>query len=348
MKKLLLILLTSYSLAFAQMVDYQNRPTLTRQGAVHLAALPLKCIEKEYPYKTGIVLTDSSLAKNPRSYHPIFYGCFDWHSSVHGHWSLARLLRLFPDLPQADEIRRLFDRQFTAENVARELALFRMAENRSFERTYGWGWLLQLETELLNWQDPDAQRWAAELAPLAAHIRLLVKEFLPKIAYPIRSGEHTNLAFGLKLILDNARTIGDTALVSAIILKSREFYLGDKNCPLAWEPSGYDFLSPCLEQADLMRRVLPVKEFNTWFSRFLPKLQGLEPAEVRDRTDGKLVHLDGLNLSRAWCLLGLAEHRPNLKPLAIKHLEAGLRHIFSGDYAGEHWLGSFAIYALTH
>jgi len=326
---------------------------LTATGASHFATLPLRCAEKEFPYKTGITFSDSSLTGSPKNYHPAFFGCFDWHSSVHGHWMLVRLLRLYPNLAGAAQIRQLFNTHFTVANILQELQIFKNKDNKSFERTYGWAWLLQLQDELLQWNDADAKKWAAALQPLATELSKLTSSYLEKLIYPIRVGEHSNLAFGLSMMYDYAIHQSDTALLHAIKKTSLRFYLADKNCPFNWEPNGNDFLSPCLEEADLMRKVLPRQQFTVWLKKFMPQLFDnnfkITPGKVNDRSDGKLVHLDGLNLSRAWCLKGIAATTGNkyLLDLANEHLEAALPQVASGNYEGEHWLASFAVYALT-
>ncbi|MFB2121590.1 DUF2891 domain-containing protein [Parapedobacter sp. 2B3] len=331
-----------------------NRVALTLMGASHLAQLPLHCMQQPYPYKTGIVFEDATFVRSPADYHPAFYGCFDWHSSVHGHWMLVRLLKLFPNLPEGREIREKLAGNLTAENIAVEVSLFR-GLNSSFERTYGWGWLLQLQAELLSWNDPLGKLLGKNLQPLASLISESYQSYLPKMNYPVRVGEHTNLAFGLRLAYDYAVQVGDSGLVDVISKTALRFYAEDKGCPLSWEPGGADFLSPCLEEADLMWRILPAAAYQRWLKRFLPQLLkksfSLEPGTVSDRTDGKLVHLDGLNLSRAWCLYGIARHaganEQRLLGVARTHLQAALPHVASGDYMGEHWLASFAVYALT-
>lgn len=329
---------------------------LTPQGAAHLAQLPLRCMQQEFPYKTGVVFSDSTLVTNPRTYHPAFYGCYDWHSSVHGHWMLVRLLKSFPDLPRKQEIINKLSQNLTAANITQEQQLFNNKENKGFERIYGWSWLLQLQRELLTWNDPLGKQLGANIQPLATQFSKAYIAFLGKLVYPIRVGEHTNLAFGLSLAWDYAATANDTALQQAIREAAMRFYAADKNCPVAWEPGGYDFLSPCLEEADLMSRILPAKEYQTWIRAFLPELfardiTAFKVAQVKDVTDGKLVHLHGLNLSRAWCLYGIARHvtenRAAILQLANLHLESAIPHVASGDYAGEHWLASFAVYALT-
>lgn len=326
---------------------------LTQTGASAFAKLPLKCVEKEWPYKTGVTFSDSSLTGDPKNYHPAFFGCFDWHSSVHGHWMLVRLLKLYPNLPEGAQIRAVLNKHFTAENIQQELKLFQTKDNKSFERTYGWAWLLQLQDDLLSWNDVDAKKWAAALQPLATQLSKLTVDYLGKLVYPIRVGEHSNLAFGLSMEYDYAVHQKDTALSNAIRKAAMRFYFNDINCPFAWEPGGSDFLSPCLEEADLMRKILPSKEFVVWLKKFMPPLFNtsfkLEPGKVLDRTDGKLVHLDGLNLSRAWCLSGIARatNLNHIQNLANQHLNAALPQVASGNYEGEHWLASFAVFALT-
>ncbi|HMX36053.1 MAG TPA: DUF2891 domain-containing protein [Ferruginibacter sp.] len=334
-------------------IQKDGQIVLTQTGASHFAQLPLRCAAKEWPYKTGITFGDSSLITAPKNYHPAFFGCFDWHSSVHGHWMLVRLLKSFPALPEASQIRDLFNAHFTTANIQQELRLFRSKDNKSFERTYGWAWLLQLQDELLSWNDADARKWSDALQPLASELSKLTVTYLSKLVYPIRVGEHTNLAFGLSMMYDYASHQNDTALSRAIREAAMRFYYKDENCPFGWEPGGSDFLSPCLEEADLMRKILPATTYTGWLKKFMPRLfdkrLDIKPGEVRDRTDGKLVHLDGLNLSRAWCLKGIAAATKNdrLLQLANQHLEAALPQIASGNYEGEHWLASFAVYALV-
>jgi hypothetical protein len=346
--------------AFAQQPLYTHNSAgnldLTIQGASHLAQLPLRCMQQEFPYKTGITFSDSSLVTNPRTYHPAFYGCYDWHSSVHGHWMLVRLLKSFPGLQQETEIRTKLSQNLTAAHIMQEQLLFNNKENKGFERIYGWSWLLQLQRELLTWNDPLGKQLAVNVQPLATQFSKAYIDFLGKLMYPIRVGEHTNLAFGLCLAWDYAETVKDIPLQTAIKEAATRFYLADKNCPVTWEPGGYDFLSPCLEEADLMWRILPPAEYQTWVQDFIPDLfkkdqHVFKVAQVKDYTDGKLVHLNGLNLSRAWCLYNIARHttrnKENILKMANEHLEAAIPHVASGDYAGEHWLASFAVYALT-
>ncbi|HVU93609.1 MAG TPA: DUF2891 family protein [Puia sp.] len=328
---------------------------LTMEGAAHFADLPLRCMQREFPYKTGVAFPDSTLAVKPREYHPAFYGCFDWHSSVHGHWMLVRLLKLFPGMPRAAEIRQRLTENLSAEHIAGEMKIFAMKDNLSFERTYGWAWLLQLENELLRWDDPLGRELAANVAPLAHQLSGMFVSYLPKMNYPVRVGEHTNLAFALRLAWDYASFVHDAALIRVIRETAMRMYSKDMNYPLSWEPGGNDFLSPGLEEADLMWRLMPDTAYQRWVRRFLPVLAdphfNLEPGRVTDRSDGKLVHLDGLNLSRAWDLYGIARHLPanraHLYALANQHLTEALPHVASGDYMGEHWLASFAVYTMT-
>ena len=329
-------------------------PTFTLAEANKLMELPLHCVGTEYPYKPGETLESEKDLVAPISVHPIFYGCFDWHSAVHGYWSMVTLLKQFPEMHRAEEARKLLKEKITAENVATEVAFFEKPINKSFERTYGWAWLLKLSEELHNWDDPLGKQLAQNLKPLADIIVQRYKEFLPKLNYPIRVGEHTNTAFGLTFAYDYAEALDDLELKELIEKRARDFYFDDKNCPITWEPSGYDFLSPCLEEVNIMLRVLPSEEFSAWMDTFLPQLVDenyhLKVGEVSDRTDGKLVHLDGLNFSRAWVLYDLAEQYPkykHLQNLANEHVAYSYSNLVGDSYEGGHWLGSFAIYALN-
>ncbi len=344
------------------MAAEQNAPSsFMLAEASHFAQLPLKCIAKEYPNKLDHVMNDAGEVRSPRALHPAFYGCYDWHSCVHGHWMLVRLLRLFPALPEAPEIRATLNGTLTGENIAGEITYLNQASRQSFERTYGWAWLLKLAEELDGWADADGRRWAESLRPLAEALAARYVTFFPKQKYPIRTGVHPNTAFGLAFALDYAERAGNRPLVELIRERSRTYYGSDRNYPAAWEPGGEDFFSPALMEADLMRRVLPKSEFRTWFHRFLPGIERgkpeslLTPAVVTDRSDPKLVHLDGLNLSRAWCMRSIAAALPKDDPArrvlaqsAETHAKDALAHVASGDYAGEHWLASFAIYLLSN
>jgi hypothetical protein len=322
-------------------------------SAARFVRLALDCVQREYPNKIAHSMNSDLDARPPRELTPAFYGCYDWHSAVHGHWLLARMARTFPDAPFAQPARAALARSLTTPNLARE-ALYLSAQGReSFERPYGLAWLLQLATELREWRDPDAGRWSRALAPLEQAAATRLRTWLPKLSHPVRSGEHSQTAFALGLIVDWARAAGDSSVAQLAEERVRSYYLADRGCPLAWEPSGEDFLSPCLAEADAMRRVLPRSEFAQWFNAFLPGLH-VTPAEVTDPSDSKLAHLDGLNLSRAWMLEGIAEalgpansRYDALKRLAADHREAGLRAVTGEHYAGGHWLGSFAAYLVT-
>jgi hypothetical protein len=311
-------------------------------------------MQKEYPNKLGQTLVDSAKLATPSQLHPAFYGCFDWHSSVHGHWMLVKLLKLFPELDRAQEAREKLKANISAINIQGELDYFNRAEEKSYERTYGWAWLLKLSEELQTWEDPLAKELVTNLQPLTDLLVLRYLDFLPRLNYPIRVGEHTNTAFGLTFAWDYALQTGNQELQGLIRDRALGFYQNDQDCPIGWEPSGYDFLSPCLEEIDLMRRVMEPEAFTTWLDRFMPELRNptfyLTPGAVSDRTDGKLVHLDGLNFSRAWCLYGLAAGFPeyaHLRGLAHEHIHYSLPSIVDGGYEGEHWLASFALYALS-
>lgn len=351
MKRIVLFILLIFSFhAFTQ------KPQLTEANASHFAKLALKCIHQEFPNKPGHVMDNADDVKAPALLHPAFYGCFDWHSSVHGHWMLIRLLKEYPTLPEAAEIREKAGSNLTRENLEKELEYFKEETNKSFERTYGWAWFLKLAEELYTWDDHQGREWYDNIKPLADHLIKKYMDFLPKLTYPNRTGEHPNTAFGLGFAWDYAKAVDDTALISLIKSRARDYYIGDLDCPADYEPGGFDFLSPCLEEANLMARVLDEGDYTKWMEGFLPGLAMgepailFEPATVTDRTDGKLVHLDGLNLSRAWCFARIAGSYPPAaeaaRKAATRHLEVTLPNIASGDYAGEHWLASFAVYAL--
>lgn len=333
----------------------QEAATLGMELANQLAELPLACMQKEYPNKLGQTLGSPEDLKEPQTLHPAFYGCFDWHSSVHGHWSLVRLLKEYPGLERAGEIRNKLSETISRENILEEVEYFLGEYSASYERTYGWGWLLKLAEEIHGWKDPLARELEQNLQPLTDLITQRFIEFLPKLVYPIRVGEHTNTAFGLTFAWDYAIALQQEELQQSISERALEFYSADVNCPLNWEPSGYDFLSPCLEEIDLMRRVLDRESFLSWMEHFAPRLASpdfqLPVGQVSDRKDGKLVHLDGLNFSRAWVLYGLARQYPeyrHLQQIANNHVSHSLPHLMGDSYEGGHWLGSFAIYALVN
>jgi len=330
----------------------ENHLSLDLAQANKLAELPLSCMETEYPNKLSQVIGSDDDIAPPRNLHPAFYGCFDWHSAVHGHWSLVRLLKGFPDLEKAELIRTKLKERMSKKNIEEEIKYFNGPLNKTYERTYGWAWLLKLAEELHTWDDPLGQELEANLQPLTNLIAQKYTSYLPKLQYPIRVGTHTNTAFGMSFAYDYAITLKDDALKNAIEKRAKDFFLNDKNAPLDWEPSGYDFLSPTFEEIDIMRKVLPQGEFTDWLVKFVPNIHDLDlaPGIVSDRTDGHMVHLDGLNFSRAWCMYALArdyhEASNSLRASASKHLEASLPSIFNDTYEGGHWLGSFALYAL--
>ena len=324
-----------------------------------MAGMALANISREYPNHLMHLLDGDRDALPPRELHPIFYGAYDWHSAVHNYWMLARLLRLLPAAPFSGELRRVFAQQLTVVKVAQECAYFDDPKRASYERPYGLAWLLQFSAELAEWGTAEARGWRAALAPLEAVATARFRSWLPKLWYPIRSGEHSQSAFALGLVHDWARSSGDEAMLDLVKFKSIEFHRHDVQAPLIYEPSGQDFLSPVLAEADLMRRVLPAEAFGRWLAAFLPQIptdgrRWLEPAVSRDPTDPKLAHLDGLNISRAWMLEGIASALPRddarltaLSAAAAQHAETGLAAIREEHYEGSHWLPSFAVYLLT-
>ena len=328
--------------------------TLNLDQANRLLQLPIHCVNTEYPNKLNQTIGGDEDLKSPKELHPTFYGCFDWHSSVHGHWSLVSLLKKFPNLKDASKTKEILLTSISKENIEKEVAYFNKKHNKSYERTYGWAWLLKLSEELHTWNDPIAKELEQNLQPLTDLMVQKYIDFLPRLKYPIRVGEHPNTAFGLAFAWDYANTVGDKILLNIINNRSKDYFMNDKNCPISWEPSGFDFLSACLQEAAIMKRVLPKNEFKNWLSEFLPQLKNkdfkLAVGEVSDRTDGKLVHLDGVNFSRAWCLNKIANDLPeynHLKNVANKHINYSLPNVVGDNYEGGHWLGSFAIYALN-
>lgn len=330
------------------------QPQLGLKEANALAELPIHCIQTEYPNKLNQTIGSDVDLQSPEALHPAFYGCFDWHSAVHGHWSLVSLLKQFPDLDKAEQIKTMLLENMSSENIKTEVAYFYGRYNTSYERTYGWAWLLKLAEELHTWDDPTARILESNLQPLTDLIVNKYLEFLPKLFYPIRVGEHPNTAFGLSFAYDYAETLNHTQLKQLIEDRAKHWYMDDTNCPLEWEPSGFDFLSPCLEEAALMKRVLPTEAFKGWISDFMPSLSDpeftLEVGVVSDRSDGKLVHLDGVNFSRAWSLNEIARDLPeyaHLNNIANRHMNYSFPNLVGDSYEGGHWLGSFAIYALN-
>ena len=340
-------------------------PALLAQPApltqeMRFKALALGCLHQEYPNKISHTLASDADVAPPRDLTPVFYGCFDWHSAVHGHWLLLRLLRLHPEDADAAAVEAALEASFQPDRVAAELNYLARDDRAEFERPYGAAWLLQLMAELREWDDPRAARWREVLQPLETAWVARMSSWLGKLAYPIRIGEHAQTAFAFALFIDWARTAGDEAFLALVLDRSRQFYLGDVDCPLNYEPGGQDFLSPCLAEADLMRRELPPPEYASWLQKFLPGIPSdgntawLPLAVVTDRSDGKLAHLDGLHLSRAWALRGMAAALPGSDPrraaieaAAAQQGEAGLAAVTGEYYAGGHWLASFATYLVS-
>jgi DUF2891 family protein len=335
------------------------------KAAERFAKLALACVHKEYPNKISHVLNSDADVAPPRKLTPAFCGCYDWHSSVHGHWLLVRLVRTFPDAPFAAAARDALKKSLMADNLKQEATYLRGTGRASFERPYGLSWLLQLCAELREWDDPQAKEMSANLRPLEEAAVERLKTWLPKLSHPVRIGEHDQTAFGLGLMLDYARKIDNRPFAQLVSDSARKFFLADRNCPLAYEPSGEDFISPCLGEADVMRRVMAPEEFAKWLKDFMPQIPAardggsynadwLPVAVSPDRSDPKLAHLDGLNLSRAWMLEGIMSilpaddpRRPALAAAAEAHRRAGLAAVTGEHYEGGHWLGSFAVYLTT-
>jgi hypothetical protein len=339
--------------------------TFDAAAAERFAKLALACVHKEYPNKISHVLNSDADVAPPRKLTPAFCGCYDWHSSVHGHWLLVRLVRTFPNASFVTDARDALKQSLTAENLNEEANYLRGQGRASFERPYGLSWLLQLCTELREWDDPQAREMSANLRQLEEAAADRLKTWLPKLSHPVRIGEHDQTAFGLALMLDYARTAGNEEFTKLVSDSAKKFFLADKNCPLAYEPSGEDFLSPSLAEADMMRRVLPQNEFAKWLKEFMPQIPAVRdggshnadwlPVVISpDPSDPKLAHLDGLNLSRAWMLEGILSalpandpRRPALQTTADAHRRAGLAAVTGEHYEGGHWLGSFAVYLTT-
>lgn len=332
---------------------------LTETQALQMARLPLHCITTEFPNKTSHTADAAADAVLlPSQLHPSFYGCLDWHSSVHGHWLLVKVLKQFPGISIRDSIIQVLNNSFQPEKIKEEAAYFtKYKTTRTWERTYGWAWLLKLDEELYTWNEPLAKQWHAALQPLTRQVVDLWKNFLPKQTYPNRTGVHPNTAFGMVFALTWARTIKDTAFENALVQKAKSFYLNNTLTPAYLEPDGSDFLSPSLEIADLMRIVLPTQSFINWLNKFYEARSIKRITEmpvISDRTDYQIVHLDGLALSRAWCMKGIARELPVSHPwkklfekTASSFLTQALPHVTSGNYGGDHWLASFAVYALS-
>ncbi|MBS0393679.1 MAG: DUF2891 domain-containing protein [Proteobacteria bacterium] len=357
-------LLIAALLAGGSLAQVRAAPPAPEPDAAAVArfvALAADCARREYPNHLSHTLASDADARPPRELTPAFFGCYDWHSAVHGHWLLARAARLHPLAPFAAGARATLAQDLAADKLAAEAAYLQGEGRRSFERPYGLAWLLALSAELHRWQDPEAQQWARNLEPLERVVAGRVATWLAALHYPVRVGEHSQSAFAFGLMLDAARARGDQALAGLLEAKAREFFAADRACPLAYEPSGEDFLSPCLGEADLMRRVLEPRQYARWLRDFLPQIgvphggePWLAPAVVTDRSDPKLAHLDGLNLSRAWMLEGIAAGLPRadarraaLEAAARAHRDAALPAVTGEHYEGGHWLGTFAVYLTT-
>lgn len=331
---------------------------LSQKVAEQLARLPLKCIPQEFPNKTSHTADNAEDAVLlPHQLHPAFYGCFDWHSCVHGHWLLVRLLKLYPDMANKDSIIAALGHTFQKDKMQQEAAYFtKYSVENIYERTYGWAWLLKLDEELATWHNAQAQQWHQALQPLTHQIVQLWKDYLPKEKYPDRTGVHPNTAFALGFALDWARALHDTSFENAVTAKAKLYYLDNTAAPAYLEPDGTDFFSPSLETADLMRRILPREAFIKWIEEFYEprSIQRIcEAPEPGDNTDYRLVHMNGLYFSRAWCMKAIARALPDNMPLknqfentAQIFLNKALPGLFSSNYGGQHWLASFALLAL--
>ncbi len=337
-----------------------NAAYLTKDLASSFAQLALSGINREFPAISVNVLTLEQDLKTPKSLHPAFYGCFDWHSSVHTHWLLIRLLKIYPDLNEAVEIKKAINRNLTPANLLIEKNYFENNENRSFERMYGWAWFLTLSAEIKSSKEPNALEWYDAIKPFEACIVKLTEDYLKKLTYPIRCGFHPNTAFALTLMLDYSREVKNAVFEDLVISRGIQYFSGDKNYPIEYEPSGEDFLSPGLCVADLMRRLLNKELFLQWFNTYLPTLADSNlgkwktPVHIVDITDGRLGHLVGLNFNRAWTLKGILSALPAndaritpLKEAYNQHVTAAIPYVISGHYTGEHWLGTFATYCLS-
>jgi hypothetical protein len=358
--RLVIVAILSFASATCGAPSPPTGASLDAAAAGRFANLALQCLHQEYPNKIAHTLAGDADVHPPRELFPAFYGCYDWHSAVHGHWLLVRLIRKYPDAAFAPTARAELARSLTPANLAAETAYLQRAGRASFERPYGLAWLLMLSAELRAWKDPQAAEWARALAPLEAEAAARVKKWLPDLTYPIRVGEHDQTAFAFGLIWDWAGVAGDTDMRRLLTDAAGRYYQNDRDCPLRYEPSGQDFLSPCLAEADFMRRVLDRAAFARWLTTALPQIPRnghagwLPPAIVSNRADPKLAHLDGLNLSRAWMLEGIAHALPEgdrrvfaLRNAAQKHREAALPAVTGEHYEGGHWLGTFAVYLTT-
>lgn len=343
--------------AFTTMVSTVSAEPLNKKVAEEWSRLVLEGVDTEFPTKLSLKYSNADQIQRPKAIFPAFYGCFDWHSSVHGHWVLVKLLKDYPEMETAARVRKVLSEHLSAENLRREAEFFAREEQKSFERMYGWAWLFRLAIELDGWDDVDGRQWRENLRPLENVLLGRVEAYLPLLTFPIRTGQHPDTGFALGQILDYARATGKKELEVAVVSRAKKFYAQDRDYPVEYEPSGHDFFSSCWNEADLMRRVFSKAEFEDWLEMFVPELERhlketVLPVSVSDVTDGKLVHLAGLNLNRAWCLQSVAlslsekhECRAALLESAHAHLTAGVAYVNSGSYAGDHWLATFALYA---
>lgn len=350
----------SFFLVSTVFINAQQKLELTTEMASKLASMPLKCINQEYPNKTAHVInSEKDAILTPKELHPSFFGCFDWHSSVHGHWMLVRLLRTVPDLENKDKIISILDESFSPEKIKEEASYFtkyQVAQN--FERTYGWAWILKLDEELARWNHPKAKIWHQNLKPLTDEILRLWKAYLPKQTYPNRTGVHPNTAFAMSFAIDWAREVGDKSFEKELSAKAKIFYLNNVKTPAYLEPDGSDFFSPSLEIAELMSRILPQKDFEKWLNQFYEKrsLENIEQIPIiSDVNDYQTVHLVGLSFSKAWAMKNIIDALPEKNAIRKrfeisreKFIENSLPIIFQGNYGGDHWLASFAVYAITN
>lgn len=354
MQKLLPYLLAASLGAASMSTSMAESAAMTTDTAGRFAALALACVDREYPNQIRHVMSSDDDVGTPRQLTPSFYGCFDWHSAVHGHWLLVRLSRLFPQAEFVGQARAKLAANLTQANLLAEAAYMAHPERAGFQRPYGLAWLLQLSAELDEWDDPQAREWREWLRPAEQIAVARLRDWIPLLHYPIRDGEHSQTAFAFGLIHDYARRMNDEQTLALLADAADRFYRADRDCPIHFEPSGHDFLSPCIAEADFMRRVLEPEAFAAWLGEFLPRIgqdQWLPVAVVTNREDGKLAHIDGLNLSRAWMLEGIAHGLPQDDPrrsalldAARAHAESGLEGVSDEFYAGSHWLASFATY----
>ncbi|HVO50662.1 MAG TPA: DUF2891 domain-containing protein [Thermoanaerobaculia bacterium] len=335
-------------------------PGVDEKTAARFVDLALACVGREYPNRIAHTMESDADAQPPRLLTPVFFGCYDWHSAVHAHWLLARLARTFPSAPFAGRALAALRASFTPEKVAGEVSYLSAPGRATFERPYGLAWLLQLCAELRSWDSVEARGWAKALEPLEREASRRLSDWVPKLSHPIREGEHAQTAFAFGLVLDWARETGDAAAERLFSARVLDLYAKDRSCPIGYEPSGQDFLSPCLAEADLMRRLLAPLDFAEWLRGLLPAIPEdggsgwLPVAAAPDPSDGKLAHLDGLNLSRAWMLDGIASglppedaRLPALRAARDAHAAAGLAAVTGARYEGGHWLGTFAAYLST-